>query len=100
MNSRLQRVVDDPEPELVAPLSGPSYGPFNVARRRWHKPLGAIVADAVANSQALLTRLERGVYCTDLEGKPYYQNCLTEVCKRTRQQLEALEAFSAIEWRE
>jgi hypothetical protein len=60
MNSQSQRsIFNDPavEAELVTPLSGPSYGPFDKARRRWHKPLPAIIADAIANNQALLTRL-------------------------------------------
>jgi hypothetical protein len=103
MNSQPQRsIFNDPavEGELVTPLLGPSYGPFNKARRRWHKPLRAIIADAIANSEALLARLERGVHCPDLDGKPYYENCLTEVCKRTREQLATLEAFTAVDWRE
>lgn len=103
MNFQSQRsIFNDPaiEAELISPLSGPSYGPFDKARRRWHKPLPAIIADTIANSEALLTRLERGVHCPDLGGKPYYENCLTEVCKRTREQLAALDAFRTIEWRE
>jgi hypothetical protein len=85
---------------VVTPLSGPSYGPFEVVKRRWRKPLPAMIADAIANSEALLTRLERGLYCPDEEGKTYYKECLIEVCKRTREQLTSLEAFCTIDWRE
>jgi hypothetical protein len=35
MNSSTQRVLRDPEGELVAPLSGPSYGPYSVIKRKW-----------------------------------------------------------------
>jgi hypothetical protein len=102
MNSRSQRSVinDLAEAELVAPLSGPGYGPFNIARRRWHKPLPAIIADALANCRAVSARLQRGMYIPDLENKPQYQAVYNQLCECTRQQLKALEAFSAIEWRE
>jgi len=98
MNSKSRRVVNDPE--LVAPLSGPSYGAYSVARRRWRKPLSAMLADTTANSQALLTRLQRGVYFTDWERKPYFQSVVNQLCELTRQQLKALEDFSATEWSE
>jgi hypothetical protein len=101
MNSRSQRVQRDPEePELVAPLSGPSYGPFNVAKRRWHKPLPAIIADAMSNSRAVLARLERGMHIPNLESRPRYQAVLNQLTWATQEQLKALEAFSAIDWRE
>jgi hypothetical protein len=106
MNSRSQRryrpLFEELaiEPELVTPLSGPSYGPFNIARRRWRKPLPAIIADAIANSQAVLARLQRGMHMPDLENKADYQAVYNAVCERTCAQLEALEAFAAIEWRE
>jgi hypothetical protein len=88
------------EPELVTPLSGPSYGPFNIARRRWRKPLPAIIADAIANSQAVLARLDRGMFMPDFENKPHYHAVYNAVCECTREQIKALEAFAAIEWRE
>jgi hypothetical protein len=102
MNSRSQRVVDD---DPVAPLSGPSYGAYNVARRRWRKPLDAILADAIladaiANNRAVLSRLDRGMYMPDEEGKRHYQEVFNALCESTRQQIEALEAFRAIGWRE
>jgi hypothetical protein len=87
-------------PELVTPLSGPSHGVFNVAKRRWRKPLPAIIADAIANSEAVLARLQRGMYMPDLENKPHYQAAYNAVCECTREQLAALQAFAAIEWRE
>jgi hypothetical protein len=79
VNSRSARIVDDPAPtaELVAPLSGPSYGAYSVARRRWRKPLPAIIADALTNNCAL-----------------------NELYRRTREQIAALETFAQIEWRE
>ena len=100
MNSQSQRVVNDPGPGLVAPLSGPSYGAFSVARRRWRKPLPAIMADALANSRALLSRLDRGVYMPDLENQSHYQAAFNTLLDRTRLQLQALEEFSQIEWSE
>jgi hypothetical protein len=104
MNSQSQRsIFNDPadEAELVTPLSGPSYGPYVKARRRWHKPLPAIIADAIANNQALLTRLERGMYCPpDLELKPHCEEVFNALFARTREQLAALRAFNAIDWRE
>jgi hypothetical protein len=86
--------------ELVAPLSGPSYGPFNIAKRRWHKPLPAIIADAAANSRAVVVRLERGAHMPDLENAARYQDVFNALLERTRQQLKALEAFAQIDWRE
>ena len=104
MNSQNSRksVINDPavEAELVTPLSDPGYGPVGIAKRRWHKPLPAIIADAIANSRAVLVRLERGMYMPDLENKPRYQAVYSALCDHTREQLKALEAFSAIEWRE
>jgi hypothetical protein len=85
---------------VVTPLSGPSYGAYSVSRRRWRKPLPAIIADALANSQGLLARLDRGLYMPDEEGRPHYQSVFNALAESTRQQIKALEAFSAIEWRE
>jgi hypothetical protein len=100
MNSQSQRrVIDDPvESELIEPLSGPSYGPFSVVKRRWQKPIPAIIADVKANSQALIARLECGVRMPDMEGKPRYQTALNYLTWATQQQLKALETFSAIDW--
>jgi hypothetical protein len=91
MNSQTQRrVVHDPavEREVV---------PF---KRNWRKPLEAVLADATVNSRVLLARLQRGVYCTDWDKKPYYQSVLNQLCEHTRQQINLIEAFSAIEWSE
>ena len=96
MNSRSQRVVNDPE--LVAPLSGPSYGAYNIVKRRWRKPIPAIIADALANSRGLLSRLDRGMYMP--EDKPHYREAFNELYRRTQEQIKALETFSAIDWRE
>jgi hypothetical protein len=103
--SQTRRVHDDPggpnaSDRLVAPLSGPSYGAYSVARRKWRKPLWAIIADAIANNRAVLSRLDRGMYMPNETGKPHYQSVFNALAESTRQQIEALEAFSRIEWRE
>ena len=105
MNSQTQRrVVHDPapkpEPRVITPLSGPSYGAYSVVKRRWRKPIPAVVADAIANSQELLTRLSRGVYAPDREGEAHYREIYDNLCRTNRQQLEALKAFSQVAWRE
>ena len=65
MPTQSQRVVRDPEAELVSPLSGPSYGAYSIAKRRWQKSIAAIIADGIANSRAVAARLERGMYMPD-----------------------------------
>jgi len=100
MNSQTQRAERPPEGELVSPLSGPSYGPFNVVRQRWRKPIPAIIADALANNQAILARFKFGVWPPDEEGRVRYRKIFDELRESTRQQIKALEAFSAVEWRE
>ena len=100
MNSRSTQRIVNGELALVAPQSGPSYGAYSVARRRWCKQLPAIIADAIANSRGLSARLQRGMYMPDEGGKPHYQEVFNALCETTRQQIKALEAFSAIEWRE
>ena len=90
MNSRSQRVLNDPGPELVAPLSGPW--------RSWRKPLPAIIADTMANSRVLLSRLDRGMYMPDDDHN--YREIFNQLYWRTQEQVKALEAFSQIEWRE
>jgi hypothetical protein len=101
MNSQSQRKPELAEEGLlVAPLSGPSYGPFSIVKRRWRKPIPAIIADAIANSRAVVARLERGMHMPDLEGQAHYKGVFDTLLERTRWQLEALEAFSQIEWSE
>jgi hypothetical protein len=104
MNSQTQRrIVVDPVPKaepVVAPLSGPSYGAYSVARRRWRKPIPGIIADAIANSRAVIARLERGMHMPDLEGQAHYKDVFDTLLERTRQQLSALEDFSQIGWSE
>jgi hypothetical protein len=101
MNSRSARIVDDPAPtaELVAPLSGPSYGAYNIVKRRWRKPLPAIIADALVNNRAIIARLKLGIYGPDAENTPHYQQIFDQVCRCTSEQIKALEAFAAIDWR-
>jgi hypothetical protein len=99
-----QRVVipDDEgmEAELITPLSGPNYGAFAVVKRRWRKPIPAIVADAIANCQGLSDRLTRGMHMPDYEGVPHYKEVYNQLCRQTDEQLKALEAFAKIDWRE
>ena len=101
MNSRSQRVMNDRGPErVVTPLSGPSYGAYNVVKRKWRKPLPAIIADAIANCNAVSARLDRGMYAPDFEMEAHYREVWNDLRRTTRQQLEALNAFSTIDWRE
>jgi len=96
MNSQTQRLVAGAE--LVSPLSGPSYGAYSVAKRRWQKSIPAIIADGIANSRAVAARLERGMYMPDEENKAHYKAVFNTLLDRTREQLKALEAFAAIAW--
>ena len=102
MNSRSGTLRRPREPaELVTPLSGSvRYGPVGIARVRWRKPLEAILADVVANNEGLLAHLAAGLYCPDVERKPYYEDCLNVLFDRTEEQLKALETFRAIGWRD
>jgi hypothetical protein len=85
-------LVDDPAgPELVAPLSGPW--------RNWRKPLPAIVADAIANNRAIIDRLKLGMYGPDSENTSHYEKVFNKLCRSTNEQIAALEAFAAIDWR-
>jgi hypothetical protein len=71
-----------------------------VVKRKWRKPLRAIIADAIANSAEISARLARGVYAPDREGEEHYREIYDNLCRATRYQLSALKAFSAVEWRE
>ena len=85
---------------VITPLSGRDYGPFAVVKRKWRKSIAAVIADALVNSQEVSARLNRGVYAPDREGEAYYREIYDNLCRATRQQLEALRAFSQIAWRE
>jgi hypothetical protein len=54
----------------------------------------------MSNNRAVLARLDRGMYMPNAEGQPHYQSVFNTLCETTRQQIIALEAFSAIDWRE
>ena len=99
MKSQSQRVVEE-DGQLVLPLSGPSYGPFAVAKRRWHKPLDAILSQVVANSENLLVRLRLGVYAPAEGDLPEAKARFTDLWRATEQQLAAIEAFQEVGWRE
>jgi hypothetical protein len=102
MNSQSQRIEDGEEDgQLVLPLSGPNYGAFAVAKRRWRKPLDATLSQVVANSENLLVRLRLGVYAPPrAELLPDAQRRFTDLWRTTEAQLAAIEAFSEIDWRE
>jgi len=100
MNSQTQRREAAAEGTVVCPLSGPSYGAYNVVKRNWRKPLPAVIADALANSQALLARLDRGMFAPDYEREAYYKAMFDELYQRTRDQIKTLERFSQIGWSE
>jgi hypothetical protein len=91
---------DEEDGQLVLPLSGPSYGPFAIAKRRWRKPLDAILSQVVANSENLLVRLKLGIYAPDRESLPEAHDRFTELWRATEAQLEAIEAFQEVAWRE
>jgi hypothetical protein len=83
----VRRVAHDPEPK-------PLLGPW----QRWRKPLPAIIADATANSRAVLARLDRGLRVPEENSR--YREALNDLYRRTVDQIKALEVFSAIDWRE
>jgi hypothetical protein len=91
MNSRStqRRIVDDPPPraEVVT------------FKRKWPKPLPAIVADAIANNRAVIARLKLGIYGPDPENTSHYEEVFNKVCRCTDEQIKALEAFASIDWR-
>jgi hypothetical protein len=91
---------DEEDGQLVLPLSGPSYGPFAVAKRRWHKPLDAILAQVVANSENLLVRLRLGVYSPAGGDLQEAKVRFTDLWRATELQLAAIEAFQEVGWRE
>jgi hypothetical protein len=82
----------------------PDRGVLSVAEQRalirWHKPLPAILAEALAVNQALLDRLDLGVYGPNMEGKEQYQIVLNGLYHATQQQQEALEMFGEVDWSE
>ena len=100
MNPRSQRVVEEDDCQLVLPLSGPSYGPFAIAKRRWRKPLDAILSQVVANSENLLVRLRLGVYAPAEGDLPEARARFTDLWRATEAQLAAIEAFQEVGWRE
>jgi hypothetical protein len=101
MSTQTKRIEED-DGQLVLPLSGPSYGAYAIAKRRWRKPLDATLSQVVANSENLLVRLRLGVYapgdgwCDLTEAKARF----TELWRATEQQLAAIEAFQEVGWRE
>jgi hypothetical protein len=100
MSTSTVRQLEEDECQLVLPLSGPSYGPFAIAKRRWRKPLDAILAQVVANSENLLVRLKLGIYAPDRDSLPEAHERFTDLWHATEAQLAAIEAFQEVAWRE
>jgi hypothetical protein len=99
MSTQTKR-VDEEDGQLVLPLSGPSYGAYAVAIRRWRKPLDAILSQVVANSENLLVRLRLGVYAPAEGDLPEARARFTDLWRATEAQLAAIEAFQEVGWRE
>jgi hypothetical protein len=98
-SSTVRRIKED-EGQLVLPLSGPNYPSFAKAKRRWRKPLDAILSQVVANSENLLVRLRLGVYAPAEGDLPEAKARFTDLWRATEQQLAAIEAFQEVGWRE
>jgi hypothetical protein len=88
MNSQTQRRLAPAEAEVVT-LPG-----------NWRKPLPAILADALANSQALLARLDVGMFAPDFQNEAYYRATFRELRQATSNQIKAFEKFMQIGWSE
>ena len=99
MSTQTKRIEED-DGQLVLPLSGPSYGAYAIAKRRWRKPLDAVLAQVVANSENLLIRLRLGVYAPAEGDLPEAKARFTDLWRATEQQLAAIEAFQEVGWRE
>jgi hypothetical protein len=77
----------------------PAEGELVTLRRGWRKPLPAIIADAIANNRAVIDRLKLGMYGPDAENMDHLEEVFNKVCRCTNEQIKALEAFAAIDWR-
>jgi hypothetical protein len=88
MNSTAQRKIGPPEGELVSPKV-----------RQWRKSLDLVVANALANNRALLARLDRGAYAPPIQADyEHNQEIFLQLCRRTREQIAALESFTTVDW--
>ena len=77
----------------------PAEGELVTFPRGWRKPLPAIIADAIANNRAVIARLKLGIHGPDAENLDRLEEVFSKVCRSTEQQISALEAFAAIDWR-
>jgi|SRR6516162_5400170 hypothetical protein len=101
--ARLDKPQPAPPVQAIHPvLSARLFGANARAKRRWNKerPVRAIIGDAMAQSCALLERLERGMYAPYEERKEHYQAVLHDLYLCTQYQLKALDAFSELDWGE
>jgi hypothetical protein len=82
--------------ELLASFR-PAKTASEKAERRWHKnrPILAVIADTLVQTEALLAHIKRGVYApSDLRAE--YEPLVRELNHRTQDQLNALSACSKL----
>jgi hypothetical protein len=88
MNSETQRRPRPPEGELVSPKV-----------RQWRKSANLLVANALAPNRALIQRLNLGMYAPPIqEDYEHNQEIFRDLCRRTREQIAALELFTTVDW--
>jgi hypothetical protein len=104
MKSKLSRLRTTPalhrRPLTIAASERPLTLAEQRARARWHKPVAAIVADALASNRGLLERLKRGMHGPHMEHKEQYQVIFDGLYQTTREQIGALEVFARVNWSE
>ena len=83
--------------ELLASFR-PAKTASEKADRRWHKdrPILAVIADTLTQTEALFARIKRGVYAQS-NCKAEYEPLVRELNHRTRDQLAALSACAKLE---
>ena len=87
-------------PVVTAPVERPLGLAEQRARARWHRPIPAVIADALASNRGLLERMERGMHGPDMEHKEQYQVIFNGLYQTTREQIEALKVFAKVNWSE
>jgi len=86
MNSQTQWRPSPPEGELVSP-------------RCWRKSINLIVANALTQNRALIQRLNLGMWAPPIQADyEHNQQIFLQLCRRTREQIAALEAFTTVDW--
>jgi hypothetical protein len=82
--------------ELLASFR-PAQTASERAERRWHKdrPILAVIADTLAQTEALLAHIKRGVYAPS-DCRAEYEPLVRELNHRTQEQLTALSACAKL----